>query len=107
MPFLIPFDRPETAGVGGEHFIRENDIPVLVETEFKLRVSDDYAAAEGIVSTSFIKGDGGVTDDGRILLSFSGESLFQDLDAPLEGDILVVIPDFRLCARRIDGFGKL
>ena len=41
---LVTFKRPETAGIRRQHLVAENDISILVETEFELRVRNDDPA---------------------------------------------------------------
>ena len=107
VPGLISLQGPETGAVGGEHLIRQNDIAFLVQTEFKLGVRDDDAAAVSIFRAFLIQCKGIITKLSCVLLSLSGEKLLQISDAALKGNIFVMIPDFRLGGRGVDGLRQL
>ena len=80
---LVSICGPEAAAVRGEHLVAENDIALLVQTELEFGVGYDNAAALGIFSAFFVKGDRAVPDLFSIFLSLAGELFFQNLNAPL------------------------
>ena len=77
MTMLVAFKRPETAAVGCQHFVTDDNSSVFIQTEFKLGICDDDAACQGVISAFFIKRNGVVTDCGSIFFSMTGELLFQ------------------------------
>ena len=104
---LVTFGGPETAAVGSQHLVAQNDIALFVEAELELGVGDDDAAGPCVLSALFIEGDGAVAELLGILLSLSGELLFQNLYALLEADVLVMIADLGLGAGSVDGLREL
>ena len=107
MAGLVTFGGPETAAVGSQHLVAQNDIALFVEAELELGVGDDDAAGPCVLSALFIEGDGAVAELLGILLSLSGELLFQNLYALLEADVLVMIADLGLGAGSVDGLREL
>ena len=102
MARLISKKRPEAAGVRGEHFVAEDDISVLVQTELELCIRDDDPAGEGVIRAFLIERDCAVAELFGVFDAVSGELLFQNVDALLKADIFIVIADLCLCARRVD-----
>ena len=107
MTCFISFKRPETGAVGSKHFITDDNVSVLVKTELKLGVRNDDAFGQCVIRTFLIKGDGAVTKLGCIFLTFAGINLFQYFNGFLVRDVLVMVTDFGLGGRRIDGLGQL
>ena len=101
------FGGPEAAAVGSQHLVAQDNIALLVKTEFELGVGDDDASGPCILSALLVEGDGAVAELLGILLSLSGKLLLQNFDALLEADILVVIADLGLGAGGIDGLREL
>ena len=104
---LVTFGGPEAAAVGSQHLVAQDNIALLVKTEFELGVGDDDASGPCILSALLVEGDGAVAELLGILLSLSGKLLLQNFDALLEADILVVIADLGLGAGGIDGLREL
>ena len=93
---LIAFCRPEAGAVRCEHLVAQNDIAVFVQTEFELGICDNDTAAQGIIRAFFVKSDGVVAEFGSVFFPFARECLFKMSNALLVGNILAVLPKFRL-----------
>ena len=101
---FIPVRRPETGTVGSEHFVAQDDIALLVQSEFEFGIRDDNAARQGVFCAFLIEGDRIIPKFGSIGFSFARESLFQIINTLPIGDILVMVADLGLGGRRIDRF---
>ena len=104
---LVLVCRPESGAVRCQDFVSEDHVAVLVETELELRVGDYDPFSKRIVCALFVYGDGKISDLLSELLASSREVSFEDFDAPLERDVLIVVADLSLRARRVDGLRKL
>ena len=50
VPQFVTIGGPESAAVGGDNFVDQNDLVVFQLAEFKFRISNDHAALAGIIS---------------------------------------------------------
>lgn len=107
MSGLIAVGRPEAGAVRGQHFITQNNIAVLVQTEFEFGVGDDDAAGESVVGTLLVEGQGAVLKLSCVLLAPAGKILLQMGDTLLIGDVFVVVADFGFGGGGVDGLRKL
>ena len=87
MAGLIALQRPEAAGIGGEHLIAQHHVAVLIQTKLELGVSNDDAAAQGIRGALLVQGNGVVPQLGGVVLAMAGELLFQHLNALFVADV--------------------
>ena len=79
---------PEAAGIGGEAFIDDNQLPVA-DAEFELRVGDDDAAACGNLPCLAVDVNGCLAGLFRNVLPAQFHHLFK-------GDVFVVVAELRL-----------
>lgn len=100
----VSFYRPEATGIRSQHFIGENDLAVLVQTELEFGVGNEDALRTGIIRALDIKCNGRIFDLLRVFLAVAGECLLQNVDALLVGNVLVVITDLCLRAGCVDRF---
>ena len=107
MARLVALQGPEAGGIGGQHLVAQHHVAGLVQAELELGVRNDDAAAQGVVGTLLVQGDGVVAQLAGVCLAFAGEVLFQHLDALLVGDVLVVVAQVGLGAGGVDGLGQL
>ena len=107
MSRLIALCRPETGAVGGQHFVAQNDISLLIQTELELGISNNNALGQCVLCTFFIQCNGIIAKLLRIFLSLAGETLLQIFHALLKGDILVMVTDLRLGGRGINRLRQL
>ena len=107
MSGFISLCRPESGAVRSKHLVSQNDIAVLVKTEFKFGVCDDNAFAQSVFRAFFVQGDGVIAELLRIFAAFAGEVFLQMIDTLLEGNVFVMIADLRLGGRCVDGLRQL
>ena len=104
---LVSVCRPEAGAVRCEHLVAENDVSVFIEAELELCICDDDAAAQRVVRTFLVQGDGVVAELGSVFLAFAREIFLQVGNALLVGNVLVMIADLSLCGRSVDRFREL
>ena len=104
---LITFERPEAGAVRRQDLVAKDDLAILIEAELELRVGDDDAARKSIRSALLVDGNRIVAQFLGILHAMARELLLEDSSALLEGDILVVVAELCLRARREDRLRQL
>lgn len=76
MTCFVTLSRPEAGIIRSQHFIAQNDISFLVQTEFKLCICNDNASFQSIVSALVVKGKGQFRQFFMYSLPFPGKNLF-------------------------------
>ena len=107
MTRLVAVGGPETAAVGGQHLVTDDQTAIFVQTKLKFGVGNDDALGQRVIGALFVQGDGGVPQGGGVLLAVAGEILLQMGDALLVGDVFVMVAKLRLGGGSVDRLRQL
>jgi len=99
-PLLVARRRPEPRAIRRKHLVRQHNLPrLLVDTKLELRVRNDDPPPQRVGGRGLVDRKRQVFHLGRILGPDQGRSLGGV-------NILVVLPDGRLGARRVQRLGQ-
>ena len=107
MSGFISLDRPEAGGIRCQHLIAEDNLTVVIQTEFKLGIRDDDTAGPRVIRALRIQGDRCFFNAGSVFPAVPRELLLQNVNGALVGDVFIMVADFRFRGRSVDRFGKL